>query len=143
MPNKFLKVYFIFILLFKYTYKTVQQLKIYFYGQKTLKLWKVVLQSSNKSMNDIICSSGWTMGINNLLMGHDLVRSVKFQIRDKGFFDFESIQSFSMIQSQFWLTLSSNVDSVKKKMIYFVLTIPYMIYLNTCYQNHSMDKANR
>lgn len=65
------------------------------------KLWKVVLQSSNKSMNDIICSSGWTMGINNLLMGHDLVRSVKFQIRDKGFFDFESIQSFFIIQS--WL----------------------------------------
>ena len=83
------------------------------------------------------------MGINNLLMGHDLVRSVKFQIRDKGFFDFESIQSFSMIQSQLWLTISSNVDSVKKIMIFFVLTIPYMIYLNTCYQNHSMDKANR
>ena len=64
------------------------------------------------------------MGINNLLMGHDLVRSVKFQIRDKGFFDFESIQSFSMIQSQFWLTLSSNVDSVKKIMIFFCINNP-------------------
>ena len=36
VPNKFLKVYLIFILLFKYTCKTVQQLKIYIFMDRKL-----------------------------------------------------------------------------------------------------------